>query len=453
MELERLKQELATAHKSATENTERFEKQKKQNIALDARIQEMKKASLSDQSEIKELRHKTRVLELERDKITSKQPDISELKKSLAALEAKRKDELKERDRRIIELEKLVQSEKKKRELAEGKIHESKRLLEEETHTIKANAVQLEILVKEAQAEAQTTKDRLSEVEHEAASREDALVQRLEQYCSLLNTVAEQYGSLVSQSVASTKYRRLQQDYDALQFRQFRLERKLANSEGQVIELAHLIRQIKSENLLLAQLVSDTLRDISSLAAFDYTAPTRDDVDLWSKFNIDDIDATILKQDAEGDANLQTSLAAYYRTQNDELRATSSTFLKDYAELQNLAQQRASDLSSALASHEAIAARLESTQKERTEHDEKLKSATSAVDNLTATVAVLETQLAEAQEEVQKTVSQHAVLLKKEKDAVARLTSTVQKTRTAEDVLRAEIEQYVGVSFFCHLHA
>lgn len=444
-----MKQELSAAHKTTAESAERYEKQKKQNIALDTRIQEMKKTSLSDQSEIKELRHKTRLLELEKDKISSKQPDIIELKKSLSALEAKRKDELKDRDRRIDDLEKLLQSEKKKRELAEGKIHESKRLFEEETRSIRANTLQLEVLVKEAQAEAQTTKERLCEMEHEAADREEALVQCLEQHCSLLNTVAEQYGNLVSQSVASTKHQRLQQDYDALQLRQFRLERKLANSEGQVVELAHLIRQIKSENSLLNELVSNALVDISALAAFEYSPLIRDDLDVWSQLNIDDIRTTILEQsivEAEANADMQALLSAYYRTQNDELQATSSTLLKEYTDLQNLAEQRTYDLSSALASHEAIAARLESIQKERTEHDDKIKSATSAVDDLTATVALLETQLAESQEEVHKTKSQHALLLKKEKDAVTRLTSTVQKNRVAEDVLRAEIEQYVGIS-------
>ncbi|KAH9485315.1 hypothetical protein JR316_0002223 [Psilocybe cubensis] len=444
VELERLKQELSAALKSATETTERLDKQKKQNIALDTRLQEMKKASLADQSEIKDLRHKTRMLELERDKIISKQPDVSELKKSLATLEAKRKDELKDRDRRIAELERLVQSEKKKRELAESKIQESKRLLEEESNMIKTNTAHLEVLVKEAQSEAQTTKDRLSEVENEAASREDALVQRLEQHCYLLNTVVEQYGNLVSQSVSSSKHCRLQQDYDTLQIRQFRLERKLANSEAQVVELAHLIRQIKSENTLLHQLVSETLRDNSSLTAFDYTTPVGSDANLWSQSAIWDTDTANLEQSlehAKSDANLQMSLADFYRTQIEELRQASSILHDDYTELQNIAQQRASDLSSTLASHEAMATRLESIQKEKTQHDEQLKSAMSTVDNLTATVAVLEAKLSETQEDMRKTAAQHAVLLKKEKDTVARLTSTVQKNRIAEDVLRAEIEQ------------
>jgi chromosome segregation ATPase len=276
-ELERVKKEAAASQKLAADNAERFEKQRKSNAILEARIEELRKITTSDQSELKDLRHKLRVLELEREKALSKQPEINELKKSLATIEAKQKEELKDRDRRIAELDKHLQTEKKKHESFEIRAQDAKRGLVEEAQSNRVAIQQLEALVQEAQEECRVAKDRSHQIEQNACSREEALVERLEQHRTLLSTVAEQYGALASQSVSLATHDRLKQDHVLLQFRQLRLERKLANAEGQVVELAHLIRHLNEKNTYLQQELSSTLEGFYPLAHFDKPAPGDDD--------------------------------------------------------------------------------------------------------------------------------------------------------------------------------
>ncbi|KAF8972978.1 hypothetical protein BDZ97DRAFT_1912579 [Flammula alnicola] len=444
-EVERLKQDISASQKFATEQAERFEKQKKQNALLDARFQELKKVNTSDQSEIKDLRHKLRLLELERDKMSSKQPEIVELKKSLSTLEAKRKDEIKERDRRIAELEKQLQTEQKKRESFEGKVKDSKRALEEEVQTLQTTTKEMAARVQKAQAESQAAKEKLRQIEYDVEHREDELVEQLEQHRCLLTSVVQQYGALASQSVLSTVHRRLQLDNAALQLRQLRLERKLANSEGQVVELTHLFRQVKEDNKHLNLMLQGALEEISFFANLEpssslETYPHAD----GSQMILQDISDGLRNQHmelAKVDANTNELISTFYHLKSHELCLASSVFAKECADAQTLAEHRASDLSSALASHEAIATRLESIQKERAASEEKLASATTEADNLRASTAILEAQLADMQQELDDSVGRHANAVKKDKETIQRLTSTVQKTRVAEDALRAEIEQ------------
>lgn len=125
-EVEGLKKELTRAQKESSEHTPQFDKLKKQIDALDAKLQETRRQNLLDQAEIKELRVKLRVSENERGHLASKSEESGDAKKSLVALETKRKEELRERDRRIAELEKSIANEQRRNEVLEGKLSESK---------------------------------------------------------------------------------------------------------------------------------------------------------------------------------------------------------------------------------------------------------------------------------------------------------------------------------------
>lgn len=426
----------------AADNAERFEKQKKNNALLEVRIQELRKIAASDQNEMKDLRCKLRILELEREKTSAKQPEINELKKTLATVDAKRKEELKDRDRRIFELEKHLQIEKRKHESLESRAQDIKRSLDEEAQSRQMAIKQLEACVLEAQEESRVAKERLHQIEHETSNRGEELVQQLEQHRTLLKTVAEQYGALASQTVSLVAHDRLQRDYAQLQLRQLRIERKLANSEGQVVELAHLIRHLKEQNTCLQQQLSSTVNDYYTLTHFDVSpSPNSED-------SFEDISSlvliAILQQRIElalTDAMSNSLASTYYHLKSDELVFASSVLDKEAISLQGLADQRASDLSSALASHEAMATSLESLKKEKNTSDDNLKTAIITANDLRASTAILEAQLSEAHQELGTCASNHATALKKEKDTIQRLTSTIQKNRVAEDALRAEIDE------------
>lgn len=426
----------------AADNAERFEKQKKNNALLEVRIQELRKIATSDQNEVKDLRHKLRILELEREKASAKQPEINELKKILATVEAKRKEELKDRDRRISELEKHLQIEKNKHESLESRAQDVKRGLDEEAQSKQMAIKQLEGRILEAQEESRAAKERFHQIEHETSNREEELVQRLEQHRTLLKTVAEQYGALASQTVSLATHDRLQRDYALLQLRQLRLERKLANSEGQVVELAHLIRHLKEQNTCLQQQLSSTLDDYYTLTHFDVSAPPTSEDRFEDSSSL--ILIAILQQQIElalTDTVTNGLTSTYYHLKSDQLVFASSVLDKEVISLQGLADQRASDLSSVLASHEAIATTLESLQKEKNTCDDNLTTAITTANDLRASTAILEAQLSEAHQELGAYASNHAAALKKEKDTIQRLTSTIQKNRVAEDALRTEIDE------------
>ncbi|KAF9484441.1 hypothetical protein BDN70DRAFT_872455 [Pholiota conissans] len=443
-ELERCRQDLATSRKAAVEQADRYEKQKKQNAIQEARLQELKKASAAEQSELKEVKHKLRLLELERDKNSSKQPEILELKKTLTMIEAKRKEELKERDRRIAELERQVQAEQKKKETSEIKVKDSRRALEEEARSLKSTNKDIESRLQEAQNEARAAKEKLSRVQDIAGHREAELLHQLEQHRCLLATVAQQYGALATQSVQATVHRQLELDYAALKIRQLRLERKLANSEGQVIELTHLFRQVREDNAHLNFLLRDAWEENEFKSTVENSSPPSETSDHASIVLLKEIGRHIT-EDREVMATLRndtnTRLADLYRLKSQELCLAASVLAKEEENTRVLAEQRASDLSSALASHEAIAGRLEFLQKEKTSFDEKLALAMAEANEVRTSATILEARLTEAQQELKDSAAQHVNAAKNDKDTIQRLSSTVQKSRVAEVALREEIDQ------------
>ncbi|CAA7259285.1 unnamed protein product [Cyclocybe aegerita] len=438
-ELERLKQELALSQKQLSDQTDKFGKQKKQTATLEALVQDLKKNATIDQSELKDLRHKLRLLELDREKLSSKQPEIAQLRKFLQALEIKRKDDLKERDHRIADLERQLQAEKKKRDLLEHKTQDSKRLFDEERQALRAAMHDVEVHLTKTKAEASEAQDRLRHVQDEKTADEGELLEQLEQHRRLLDTVARQYATVVSQSMSLAAYKRLQHDYAALQIRQFRLERKLTNSEGQVVELTHLFRQVKEDNTHLSHLLRDALEEIAFLANLSESRPAEEQSATVDNVAQDVRDRAV--ELARVDAATESLTSRYYQLKSNELHFASTVLVKEHADAVTLAEQRASDLSSALASHEMIAARLETVQKDRADSEERLKQATEEAEHLKTSAAILESKLARLQEEFDGIASVHATALKKEKDTIQRLTSTIQKNRSAEEALRAEIEQ------------
>ncbi|KIK03514.1 hypothetical protein K443DRAFT_131343 [Laccaria amethystina LaAM-08-1] len=178
----------------------------------------------------------------------------------------------------------------------------------------------------------------------------------------------------------------------SLSLQLFRLQRKLANSEAQVIELAHLIRQLKEQNILLNHQLHDTHREFEFYHTCLDNLPPPDIYPVISSY--------------------YQYLSSTYNSRLEEVNPNAS-----------------------------IAAELELDQQDRVTLEEQLADVTANNKSLQSSVAVLEQQLADAKRETQESASAHAVLLNKEKDSVHRLTITVQKSRMAEDALRAEINE------------
>ncbi|TFK44638.1 hypothetical protein BDQ12DRAFT_28373 [Crucibulum laeve] len=444
IEVERLKQELSRSQKINLDQSERLDKQKKHTDVLEARIQELKKSASSDQSEIKDLRVKLRMSEHERSQIASRQGDAAELKKSLHALESKRRDELRERDRRISELEKAAIMDKKKKDTAEASLQALTTTVGDQLKAAQDAVQSVENQATQAEIDAQEAKASLIALQGEATSREEALLQQLEQHRQLLSRVAEEYGQLASTSVPVSIYDNLKHQHAASQLKLLRLQRKLANSEGQVIELAHLIRQTKEINSLLYQQLTGALDEI----AFHCNLPPSPQIDDLQHPDcaalIDTIQSSCIDvRSQQLDIHRVTLdlVAEFYLLKCSDLLFACSAFDKELSATEAQLQQHKLDLASTLASHEAIATRLESVQLEKVRIQDELQTTTNSFETFKASATTLSTEIADLQEQLRENALMHDAALKRERDTIQRLTGTVQKSRMAEDALRAEIDQ------------
>ena len=381
------------------------------------------------------MRHKLRLLEAERDKINSKQPELVQLKKSLSLLESKRKDELKERDRRIAVLEKQLLSATKAKDLLESKLVDSKRISDQQLSSTRS---ELETLLGQARFEFRLAEEELKNLTTATAIREE----NIEDHRRLLDRVVQEYAYLASQSVSSTDYHHLKHDHSVLQLHQLRLERKLANAEGQVIELTHLIRQAKEENLQSSQALSDALYENSILR----TATSEHDNN--SNFSLDpildSIHSNVILEHvelAEVDASTHELLTGYYQSQCIDLCLAFSVINRELGDIQAITRQHAIDLASALTCNESLTSRLESLQKEHDTREEEVKLGLATTNDLKAVTASLEAQVVEMQQKLDESDSSHANDLKKEKDTIHRLNTTIQKSRMAEEAFRDEIDE------------
>ena len=385
-----------------------------------------------DQADLKDSRHKLRLLEAERDKFISKQLELVQLKRSHSSLESKRKDELKERDRRIADLEKQLLSATKAKDLFETKFIDSKRISDQQLSSTRS---EMETLLQQARSEARLAKEETQNLTAMTEDREQHVINQLEERHRLLGRVVKEYAYLASRSVSSTDYHHLKHNHSVLQLRQLRLERKLANTEGQVIELTHLIRQAKEENHQLSQALSDALDEISILRT---VASEDDDKPIIPLDEIlDSIHSNIITEHVElvkTDTFTNELLAGFYQSQYADLYLAFSVFDKELAENQLTAGQRAIDLENALTFNESITSRLESLQKEQAMQEVEAKLALATIDDLKTAKVSLEAKVAEML--VNSDSNQ-----KKEKDIMQRLNTTIQKSRMAEEALREEIDE------------
>ncbi|KAE9411137.1 hypothetical protein BT96DRAFT_911815, partial [Gymnopus androsaceus JB14] len=406
-EIERFKLELARLQKTNTELTDRLDKQKKQKEALELRVDELKKSANSDKAEIKDLGVKLRMSEHQRSQMTAKHGDMADMKKALT----KQKDEVKERDKKVADLEKSLAAEKKKREMVEGQLKDMKTKSDSEAGVMKAAVENLKVEIVTARDELQSTQLCLETAKRDAESRQEALLGQLQEHRLMLDRVAEQYGMLASSTVSKSVYERLQRDNITLHLQAARFSRKLGNTEGQVSELAHLIRQREEDNQLLRRCIKHLEEELSCY-----------------------LDITAVKAPLPPSyVSLDETVASLGHDQEQfekDVARVSIKMLSAYAEAEAELQEAA-----------VVASKLQEVQLQRDTSQELLQAMTVTAESLRSSSHTLKQQVAELESKLRTEVQKASEALKKEKETVSRLTTTVQKSRMAEDGMRAEIEQ------------
>ncbi|KAI0355587.1 hypothetical protein OH77DRAFT_1479263 [Trametes cingulata] len=447
LEQERLKQELNRAQRTALEQTERADKLKKQNDALDARVQELKKASATEQAELRELRVKLRTSEHERTQLASKHNDAGEARKALQAAEARRKDELRERDRKIAELEKSLAAERKKREAAEARWQEVKGKTDDRVQEARAAAQDLEAKLQDSQKEAEAARQALQALQARAEDTEEELLEQLEQHRTTLSRVAAEYGRLASTTIALSVHQAVKQEATALQLRANRLERKLANSEGQVVELANLIRQVKDENGFLSAQLGETRAEVETyrqaLREALNTSNAHDTFrDIDNELAAISSERSALEGEIHGAVQAGLNLwSTYDRLQRDSLLFHTSVLHKELDGLHSQLTQRTAELSAAQATHSQLSESLQRAQAECAEAQRMLAENTASLAEARAHEEQYKKQLEAVQSESHAEVARVEQNLQREKEASQRLSAAVQKAKQAEQFLRSEVEQ------------
>ncbi|KAF4567672.1 hypothetical protein EYR36_011295 [Pleurotus pulmonarius] len=435
---EKLRHELSRVQKLVSGSSEKFEKQKKTTEMYEARLHELKKAATVDQKEIKELKTKLRMSEHERSQMQGKQDDISEAKKALQALDAKRREDNRERDKKIADLEKLLNQERKRREAAEARCQELQGKVNGEVNSLRQHVAVLE----DEKQQAQTT---LRLQTDEATSREDDLVASLERYQVMLKKVAEEYGKLASSTVSQSQFAQVRRERDARRIQVLRLERKLANSEEQVVELASLIRGAKSDNALLAQQLSQANETIYhyQTALQDRSSDDRrisDDVQVLCSSIEKHHQET--RQSIEAVSRYQAELTTeFYIPGYHELLETYKLAEEELQAQRKLLDRFEAETSRTAAEHDELRTRADRLQTELAKADTELATISAKLAEAETQRKALETQLAQAERKYnESSVSQQATI-NQEREVVQRLSLSLQKAKLVEDGLRADLEQ------------
>ncbi|TDL22626.1 hypothetical protein BD410DRAFT_898201 [Rickenella mellea] len=447
LELDRIKAELDRHRKVHKDQADKMALLKKQHDVADARNQEMRKSSLADQSELKSLRHKIRMVEQERDQLTGKHTEISDLKRALHSAEAKRREENQEKDRKLAETQKLLSMEKQKLATVESRLDELKRSADAAEKASLVSQRNLKQRLEDTEAKARDAESTKETVRVDLEATNDSLLEQVERLNSTLKTVAEEYGRLAASSVAAATHRLVKSECTALRLKVARLERKLANSDDQVSELVSLIRQCQENEVLL----KSRLRDEEARLKWTSAANS---LDNSYKQNISSDDSLIQAVDAilsdmhrfklsvqEDMLSIANGSSAFYKLQRNELlycyQAAECSLGECEAQLDKLegkvegSHAVQARLASDLESLRDVNVKLES---EKMEHAQRATTSN-------AEVIVLNQKLAAAATKAKADIGRSNELLAQERMVSQRLQVSAQQSKMAEEGLKAEMEE------------
>lgn len=433
----------------------RIDKLKKQVDAQDGRTQDLKRTALTDQAEIRDLRAKLRVAETDRAGLQTKYNEAIRTKQTSDSATTARLDELKKKDQRIVELEKAMASEKKRREDAESKLRDAGNTRAADERKRSSENARARTRLEQAEAETAQVRAEMDADRRRGEAQREELVVQLEGLRDMLLQAATHYGKLVSETVSKVAHDKLRHEHHSLQFHTFQLERKLANTESQVAELANLIRQSQDANGLLVDELHTAEEDRNwYMAALE---DTRTDlrsahVDPTHALLVDSL-ATSQKEHLLSELEIQKALssgesrsAKFYARLSSELAASCGAVRADLDVELLVSQNRAIELQTAKALQDVTSADLQAARTELESTRKQLEEASSSLSAVKTREAALVQEVMEVRSQNKEQTTAHKQALQKEKETSNRLASGLQQSKVAEEELRAEINQYVTTS-------
>jgi DNA repair exonuclease SbcCD ATPase subunit len=337
--------------------------------------------------------------------------------------------------------------------LLESHVNEVKGKADEDARKSRDMMMTIQGKLDAANTDSQDARQALTSLRGRAENQENDFTARLDQCRSVLSRVAEEYGRLATTTVVASNHATLMKDHTALQLRSFRLERKLANSEGQVVELANLVRHTQEENTLLCQ----ELRDAREEAAFHLQTLQENRAVLDScshrtelhellclEGDIHQNDKDIAREAMavqESTLACSRTISDFYRSHNDELLSECS-HLHGILEKQHEIDRALIDrLGRDSAERDALQAELTKAQVEIITGQRALADAQISLTEGRAEQLMLQRRVEEFENNIRDTAAGHKQALQRERDTSQKLSVALHVSKTAEDVLKADIEQ------------
>ena len=438
------------AQKLNSECTSQADKLKKQNDSLEAKLQEARKQNLVDQAEIKELRAKLRLSENERGHLALKFEESGDAKKSLVALEAKRKEELLVREKHIAELEKSVANERRRNEVLENKLLESEGRTQRELDQARKTISSLRGKVVSAEGDVALART-------EAGQCEEELIAQLDSARAMVQQVTQEYGRLASSTVPKASYDILKQENNTLQLNANRLQSKFVAADSEATGTVELLRASQDHNHALEHILKEVWTDMDSRTSANAGALA---VGEASPRYCAEVEVQLARIAMDECTRRNEAIAIHLSSSELFVRwykTLGRTLLHGYSlactELSAAAEeiqahQNATTLAtthvSALSS-QLDAAKLQtgSIQRQAGELSERLEASN-------AREASLKEEIARCEKEVKAEKQAAKEKLEREREMVKHLQTSMERQRFAEEEMRSEIYTYVislSVSF------
>ncbi|KAL5528333.1 hypothetical protein ACEPAF_7469 [Sanghuangporus sanghuang] len=445
-EVERLKNDHDCTRKASKDQSEQLTRFKKQNEIAESRMQDLRKAVSTAQSEARELRVKLRSIEAERDRLASKQMEAVDMRKALDTVEQRKRNEIQGREKRILELQTALATEKQRSLEAETKARDDRTKLEKAAREVRVKNTIVEQRLERAQAELKEAVSRRSALERESSSTSHSLTTRIYELEEALKLATDQFSLLSSTSTSLTAYEELKLEAARLRLQVARLERKLGNSEEQVYELAQLARQSQTTNDLLSEQLQEVHTELewrcseSNSLSYPMPAPADDGLEA-------EVDEFLLDE-AQDRGDEQEQLLDVAQIQLRFGRESSRSLIEHLSSTEHqLTNERAeaTRLKGKLSEKDTVIMKLsqesESHKKGCDELQAKLAAHSSEIFSLQTKLTDSEKRLLAAESRARTELAKREELLRKEKELTSRLQSTVHKSKMAEDALKDEIEQ------------
>ncbi|KAG8213908.1 hypothetical protein J3R82DRAFT_10653 [Butyriboletus roseoflavus] len=406
VELDRHKSELARLTKTNTEQSEKLDKLKKQNDAYELRVQELKNMSAAEQTEIRELRTKLRMCEHERSQLAKREAENGDTRKALSSVEAKRKEEAKERDRKVAELEKTLVAEMRKREMLESCLDDLKKKADEEAVKLRADSTNLQQQLNVAQNDGEEARRAVETARDEAQDREEVLLMQLEQCRISLSRVAEEYARLASTTVTTKVHATLKEEHLAVAISFVTSGAEACQLGGSSNRTSASEDDISSFETELAALCLDIVQGHALATLVEY-------------------------HDAAHD---------FYRDLADNMRLRVGALENATRQEQSANRALAEEVASHVALREASSVELQRLQAELAEANRNLANEQVSLAEICRNRDALQDKVNVLEKQVGEQVSQHKVALQKEREIAQKLSAQLSMSKTAEETLKAEME-------------